>query len=303
MRRFQMRHLQLSCLLKRFGEKSHALALPGVFLCALALSACQASTNPFAQLEAVAAANSTSTEKLDDAATLALFSPEQGAAEVEAETGIDAAPSTGAETASAEVEPAASDTASLALTEETSTPKPVEAVTAIAVPTADREDGGSEASVPVKQAALPARLHHAAFKPMVREPNFFERATLRRLHYEPLIRRIAKQQGVPPRLAMAIVEIESNFRRDATGLVGEVGLMQIKPRTARGLGYSGTTQELYEPETNITYGMKYLAEAHRRGGGTTCGTILKYNAGHYAKRMNPTSAKYCQKVRKVMARR
>ena len=46
--------------------------------------------------------------------------------------------------------------------------------------------------------------------------------------------------------------------------------------------------------------MKYLGEAHRRGGGTVCGTILKYNAGHYAKRMNKVSAKYCGKVKWIM---
>ncbi|MDP3525764.1 MAG: lytic transglycosylase domain-containing protein, partial [Hoeflea sp.] len=36
------------------------------------------------------------------------------------------------------------------------------------------------------------------------------------------------------------------------------------------------------------------------GGGTTCGTILKYNAGHAAKRMNPTSKRYCGKVTAMM---
>ena len=77
--------------------------------------------------------------------------------------------------------------------------------------------------------------------------------------------------------------------------------MQIKPATARMLGYSGSTKALYNPETNIKYGMKYLAMAHDLGGGTTCGTILKYNAGHAAKRMNPISSAYCSKVKIVMA--
>ncbi len=77
--------------------------------------------------------------------------------------------------------------------------------------------------------------------------------------------------------------------------------MQIKPATARMLGYSGSVKGLYDPETNIKYGMKYLAMAHELGGGTTCGTILKYNAGHTAKRMNPVSAAYCSKVKVQMA--
>ena len=66
------------------------------------------------------------------------------------------------------------------------------------------------------------------------------------------------------------------------------------------MGYKGSTKALYDPETNIKYGMKYLAKAHQLGGGTTCGTILKYNAGHGAKRMNPISKRYCGKVAKLM---
>jgi soluble lytic murein transglycosylase-like protein len=38
-----------------------------------------------------------------------------------------------------------------------------------------------------------------------------------------------------------------------------------------------------------------------RSGGTTCGTILRYNAGHGAKRMNPISARYCRRVRAILS--
>ena len=77
--------------------------------------------------------------------------------------------------------------------------------------------------------------------------------------------------------------------------------MQIKPATARMMGYSGSTNGLFDPETNIKFGMKYLAKAQGLGGGTTCGTILKYNAGHAAKRMNPVSSAYCGKVKRHLA--
>jgi soluble lytic murein transglycosylase-like protein len=46
--------------------------------------------------------------------------------------------------------------------------------------------------------------------------------------------------------------------------------------------------------------MKYLAKAHALGGGDTCGTILRYNAGHGAKRMNKVSAAYCARVKRHM---
>ena len=76
--------------------------------------------------------------------------------------------------------------------------------------------------------------------------------------------------------------------------------MQLRMATARMVGYSGSRKGLYDPETNIKYGMKYLGKAHELGGGSTCGTILKYNAGHGAKRMNPISQQYCNKVRKLL---
>lgn len=118
--------------------------------------------------------------------------------------------------------------------------------------------------------------------------------------YSGLISSYASAYGVPYGLAKAVVRVESNFRPNARGAAGEIGLMQLKLSTARMMGYSGSAKGLYHPETNIKYGMKYLAKAHKLGGGSTCGTILKYNAGHGAKRMNPVSANYCAKVKRYM---
>ncbi|WP_313612709.1 lytic transglycosylase domain-containing protein [Agrobacterium sp.] len=118
--------------------------------------------------------------------------------------------------------------------------------------------------------------------------------------YSPIIVKYAKKYGVPVGLAHAVVSVESKFNPKARGSAGEVGLMQIKPATARMLGYRGTTKGLYDPETNIRWGMEYLARAHQLGGGQTCGTILRYNAGHGAKRMNPVSKRYCGKVQALL---
>lgn len=115
--------------------------------------------------------------------------------------------------------------------------------------------------------------------------------------YSAIIARYAASYGVPVSLANAVVKIESNYQPNIVGSAGEIGLMQIKPATARMMGYSGSVKGLFNPDTNIKYGMKYLAMARGLGGGTTCGTILKYNAGHAAKRMNPVSAAYCGKVK------
>ncbi|CCV14822.1 transglycosylase SLT domain-containing protein [Mesorhizobium sp. STM 4661] len=119
--------------------------------------------------------------------------------------------------------------------------------------------------------------------------------------YSAIIARYAASYGVPVSLANAVVKIESNYQPNIVGGAGEIGLMQIKPATARMMGYTGSIKGLFNPDTNIRYGMKYLAMARGLGGGTTCGTILKYNAGHAAKRMNPVSAAYCGKVKVQMA--
>ncbi|WP_246485595.1 lytic transglycosylase domain-containing protein [Aminobacter carboxidus] len=114
--------------------------------------------------------------------------------------------------------------------------------------------------------------------------------------YGEIVARYASSYGVPVSLAHAVISVESNYRPNARGSAGEIGLMQIKPATARMMGYSGSAKGLFNPETNIKFGLKYLAKAHELSGGTTCGTILRYNAGHGAKRMNPISAAYCKKV-------
>ncbi len=124
----------------------------------------------------------------------------------------------------------------------------------------------------------------------------------RRGRYSGLIAKHARAAGVPVRLALAVVEVESGFRPNARGRAGEIGMMQIMPRTARFIGYKGRMKNLYKPSTNLKYGMKYLGKAYRLGGKSTCGAILKYNAGHGAKRMNPISREYCRRVSRIMRR-
>ena len=124
-----------------------------------------------------------------------------------------------------------------------------------------------------------------------------------RNQFSGLIEHHAAENSVPIELAHAMIEIESRFRPNVKGAHGEIGLMQIKPATARLVGFRGSAKALYDPETNIKYGMRYLAKAHRLGGEKgVCGTILKYNAGHGARRMNPISRRYCEKVKAVFAR-
>jgi soluble lytic murein transglycosylase-like protein len=116
-----------------------------------------------------------------------------------------------------------------------------------------------------------------------------------------LIDRYAAANGIPAAFARAVVRIESNFNPRATGSQGEVGLMQIKYQTARGVGFTGTREQLYDPATNLQWGMKYLAMSWKLGGNTPCGAVLRYQAGHAATRPTAASNTYCTKVRAHMA--
>lgn len=113
------------------------------------------------------------------------------------------------------------------------------------------------------------------------------------------IAEMARIHKVPERLIHRIIVRESRYNARAMH-AGNYGLMQIKPATARMMGYRGSAKGLYDPETNIKFGMKYLAMAQDLGDGTTCSTILKYNAGHGARRMNPVSKRYCGKVQALI---
>jgi soluble lytic murein transglycosylase-like protein len=60
-----------------------------------------------------------------------------------------------------------------------------------------------------------------------------------------------------------------------------IGLMQIKLATARGLGYTGTAEGLRDPNTNLTYAVKYLAGAYRAANGNHDRAVSYYASGYY----------------------
>jgi soluble lytic murein transglycosylase-like protein len=111
--------------------------------------------------------------------------------------------------------------------------------------------------------------------------------------YASLIATHAAENGVPVELANAVIRYESNYNPRVTGRAGEIGLMQIKLETARGIGYRGSRKGLYDPATNIAWGMKYLGQAVRLSGGSQCGTLSRYNAGLFTRRLVPS---YCRQV-------
>ena len=100
----------------------------------------------------------------------------------------------------------------------------------------------------------------------------------------------ARKFGVPMSTALAVCRLESGFRCSAVGRAGELGLLQIKLATARGLGYRGSRRGLLSCSTGAYWGMKHLALAIRKGG------VWKHNQGLGAKRPSKAARIYARKV-------
>jgi soluble lytic murein transglycosylase-like protein len=129
------------------------------------------------------------------------------------------------------------------------------------------------------------------------------RAPDARSRYRTLIEKEAAEAGLAPEIAEAVMAVESGYNPGAIGGVGEIGLMQILPSTARMLGFSGTLADLAAPETNIHYGVIYLARAWRLAGGDLCTAVMKYRAGHGETRFSFLSVNYCLAVRSKLTAR
>jgi hypothetical protein len=57
--------------------------------------------------------------------------------------------------------------------------------------------------------------------------------------------------------------------------------MQIKLATARGVGYTGDAAGLRDPNTNLTYAVKYLAGAYHAANGDHARAVRYFAGGYY----------------------
>jgi soluble lytic murein transglycosylase-like protein len=150
-------------------------------------------------------------------------------------------------------------------------------------------NAGVRSAEPGEPARRPSRLLPAEIAMMAQ-----------RNAYATLIAKHASEHGVPLVLADAVVRIESRYNPRARNGPNH-GLTQINYDTAKSLGYGGTVEGLYDADTNLRYGMRYLGMAYRLANGDTCGTILKYQGGHQAQYMTSAASTYCARARAIIA--
>jgi soluble lytic murein transglycosylase-like protein len=93
---------------------------------------------------------------------------------------------------------------------------------------------------------------------------------------------VASAEGIDPELAFRLVKLESDFNVHATSPVGAVGLTQVMPSTAKFYVKGITREKLYDPQTNLRVGFRYLRGLVNEYHGDVKLALLVYNRGPVA---------------------
>ena len=96
-----------------------------------------------------------------------------------------------------------------------------------------------------------------------------------RAEINELIDKYSEQAGLDVDFVKAVINQESGFNPNATSKCGAMGLMQLMPGTAQGLGVTNA----YDPEQNIQGGTKYLKGLMDRFDNNKSLALAAYNAG------------------------
>ena len=90
-----------------------------------------------------------------------------------------------------------------------------------------------------------------------------------------LARYEAMRAGLDPHLVLAVIDVESRFRKYAVSKAGARGLMQVMPFWVKELGE--TSHNLFQERTNLRYGCTILRHYLDREKGNLSNALARYN--------------------------
>ncbi len=90
-----------------------------------------------------------------------------------------------------------------------------------------------------------------------------------------LVRYEARRAGLDPRLVLAVIDVESGFRKYAVSTAGARGYMQVMPFWVREIGMPG--QNLFHARTNLRYGCVILRHYLQVESGNLYNALGRYN--------------------------
>ena len=121
---------------------------------------------------------------------------------------------------------------------------------------------------------------------------------MKKTKYDEYFKKAAKMYGVSESLLKAIAKAESNFNPNDVSSAGAIGIMQLMPETAKGLGVKNP----YDPEQNIMGGAKCIAQKLKEFNGDVRLALAAYNAGSGAVKRNGGVPSYCKSyISKVLS--
>ena len=109
----------------------------------------------------------------------------------------------------------------------------------------------------------------------------FVKNTLYPLKYESIVDEYSEEYGIDRYLIYAVIKGESNFNPKAISSKGAIGLMQLMQDTADEIGEDIGIEsvDLYDEDTNIRIGVKYIFDLIDKYEGNINLAIVAYNAG------------------------
>lgn len=123
-----------------------------------------------------------------------------------------------------------------------------------------------------------------------KKTNTTSASSMKKTKYDSYFKEAALKYNVSESLLKAIAKAESNFNANDVSSAGAIGVMQLMPATAKGLG----VKDPYDPEQNIMGGAKCISQKLKEFKGDVKLALAAYNAGSGAVKRYGGVPSYCR---------